>query len=94
MASFARFIRLAVGAWVFLLIVTVSGPSSAQQVNPTASSVKEQQLLQELNRIQGRVSIPDQRAGVRRTRDFLSHPRHGPARERSLGAHHCALRGL
>src|SRR5260370_40437593 len=39
-------------------------PSNAQQVNPTASSVKEQQLLQELNRIQGRVSIPDQRSGV------------------------------
>src|SRR5204862_6638920 len=39
-------------------------PSVAQQVNPTASSVKEQQLLQELNRIQGRVSIPDQRSGV------------------------------
>jgi formate dehydrogenase subunit gamma len=33
-------------------------------VNPTASSVKEQQLLQELNRIQGRVTIPDQRSGV------------------------------
>ena len=26
--------------------------------------MKEQQLLQELNRIQGRVSIPDQRSGV------------------------------
>jgi formate dehydrogenase subunit gamma len=64
MASFARFIRLAVGAWAFLLIVTVSGPSAAQQVNPTASSVKEQQLLQEFDRIEGRVSIPDQRSRV------------------------------
>jgi formate dehydrogenase subunit gamma len=64
MASFARFIRLAVGACAFLLVIAASTPSSAQQVNPTASSVKEQQLLQELNRIQGRVSIPDQRSGV------------------------------
>src|SRR6185312_15324680 len=54
----------AVGVWAFLLVIAVSPPSAAQQVNPTASSVKEQQLLQELNRIQGRVSIPDQRSGV------------------------------
>src|SRR6478609_8655219 len=63
-ASFGRFIRLAVGACVFLLVSAASAPCNAQQVNPTASSVKEQQLLQELNRIQGRVSIPDQRSGV------------------------------
>jgi formate dehydrogenase subunit gamma len=64
MASFGRYIRVVLGAWAFLLIVLTSMPSTAQQVNPTASSVKEQQLLQELNRIQGRVSIPDQRSGV------------------------------
>jgi formate dehydrogenase subunit gamma len=65
MASFGSFIRLGVGAWALLLLVIVApAPSGAQQVNPTASSVKEQQLLQELNRIQGRVSIPDQRSGV------------------------------
>jgi formate dehydrogenase subunit gamma len=64
MASFARFVRLFVGAWVLLLVVAATSPCSAQQVNPTASAVKEQQLLQELNRIQGRISIPDQRAGV------------------------------
>jgi len=64
MASFGRYIRLALGAWAFVLLVAVSMPAAAQQVNPTASSVKEQQLLQELNRIQGRVSIPDQRSGV------------------------------
>ncbi|WP_027571967.1 formate dehydrogenase subunit gamma [Bradyrhizobium sp. WSM1743] len=65
MVSFARFVRLAVGACaLLLLIVAVPAPLGAQQVNPTASSVKEQQLLQELNRIQGRVSIPDQRSGV------------------------------
>jgi formate dehydrogenase subunit gamma len=66
MAFFARSIRLIVGAWALLLILTASAPSIAQQsqVNPTASSVREQQLLQELDRIQGRVSIPDQRSSV------------------------------
>jgi formate dehydrogenase subunit gamma len=64
MTAFGKYIRVILGAWAFLLIVLTSMPSSAQQVNPTASSVKEQQLLQELNRIQGRVSIPDQRSGV------------------------------
>lgn len=64
MASFGRYIRLALGAWMFVLLVAISMPAAAQQVNPTASAVKEQQLLQELNQIQGRVSIPDQRSGV------------------------------
>jgi formate dehydrogenase subunit gamma len=64
MASFGRYVRLVLGAWAFLLIVATQVPSYGQQVNPTASAVKEQQLLQELNRVQGRVSIPDQRSGV------------------------------
>ena len=64
MASFGKYFRLVLGVWAFLLIIATSMPSNAQQINPTASSVKEQQLLQELNRIQGRVSIPDQRSGV------------------------------
>ncbi|MGL3110535.1 formate dehydrogenase subunit gamma [Bradyrhizobium sp. BR 1432] len=65
MVSFAKLVRAAVGAGaLLLLIVAAPAPVGAQQVNPTASSVKEQQLLQELNRIQGRVSIPDQRSGV------------------------------
>src|SRR6516162_2888422 len=64
MASFARFIRPTVGALAFLLVIFMVGPCSAQQVNPTASSVREQQLLQEMDRIEGRVSIPDQRSSV------------------------------
>ena len=64
MASFADCIRLVLGALAFLLVVGASAPSNAQQVNPTASSVNEQKLLQEFDRIQGRVSIPDQRSGV------------------------------
>jgi len=65
MATLGRFFRLAIGAWGLLLLVALAAPVHAQQpVNPTASSVKEQQLFQELNRIQGRVSIPDKRSGV------------------------------
>jgi len=65
MSSFARFIRPAIGAWaLLLLIMTAPAPSLAQQINPTASSVNERQLLQEMDRIQGRVSIPDQRSSV------------------------------
>src|SRR5215475_5262490 len=64
MACFARFIRLAIGAGALVLLVSMASPSMAQQVNPTASAVHEQQLLEELNRIQGRVSIPDQRSRV------------------------------
>jgi formate dehydrogenase subunit gamma len=65
MATLGSFFRLAIGAWALLLLVGLAAPVQAQQaVNPTASSVKEQQLFQELNRIQGRVSIPDKRSGV------------------------------
>jgi formate dehydrogenase subunit gamma len=67
MASFGRSIRFALGAFAVALTVIFSVPALAQQpssVNPTASSVSEQKLLQELNRIQGRVTIPDKRSGV------------------------------
>src|SRR6516225_8002779 len=58
-------IRFIFGAMALALIVAVSSPVGAQQrnpdnsVNPTASSVKEEQLLQEFQRIQGRGTIPD-----------------------------------
>ncbi|MEH2487650.1 formate dehydrogenase subunit gamma [Bradyrhizobium sp. AZCC 2230] len=65
MSSFARVIRLIVCACALLvLLMAVPPPASAQQINPTASSVNERQLLQEMDRIQGRVSIPDQRSSV------------------------------
>ncbi|MCC8952888.1 formate dehydrogenase subunit gamma [Bradyrhizobium sp. Pear77] len=65
MSSFGRVIRLAIGGWALLLLITAApAPSLAQQINPTASSVNERQLLQEADRIQGRVSIPDQRSSV------------------------------
>ena len=63
----ARFI---IGAWVVLLALAIALPASAQRnpdgsVNPTASAVKEQQLLDALQSggsISGRVSIPDQKS--------------------------------
>jgi formate dehydrogenase subunit gamma len=61
----ARFI---IGALVVAIILTVAAPAGAQQpssVNPTASSVKEQQLLNALQNgtVSGRVTIPDQKSG-------------------------------
>jgi len=67
MATLSRHIRFIAGALALAVLLALSGPVAAQQpsqVNPTASAVKEQQLLQELDRIQGRVSIPDQRSRV------------------------------
>ena len=70
MAMLISRIRFIVGAMALALIVVVAAPASAQQrnpdssVNPTASSVKEEQLLQELQRIQGRGTIPDTRSYV------------------------------
>ena len=60
----ARFI---IGAWVVLFALAIALPASAQQpssVNPSASAVKEQQLLNALQggSISGRVSIPDQKS--------------------------------
>jgi len=59
-------LRIAFATLAFLLLVVVV-PASAQQptsVNPTASSVSEQQLLQESQRVQGRGTIPDTRSYV------------------------------
>jgi formate dehydrogenase subunit gamma len=51
-----------------LMVVVTLGTASAQQApsgtNPTAMSVKEDQLLRELNKLQGRVSIPDGKASL------------------------------
>jgi formate dehydrogenase subunit gamma len=61
-------LRFIVGAMALALIVAVAAPATAQQrnpdssVNPTASSVREDQLLNELDRISGRCTIPDQKA--------------------------------
>ncbi len=55
-------IRLVVAAIAFLILAAASAPVAAQQpgsVDPNADAVKEQQLLQQFNRIQGLGSIPD-----------------------------------
>ena len=60
----ARF-RVIVGALALLVMALGAQPASAQQptlVNPQASAVKEEQLFQELNRISGRCTLPDQKA--------------------------------
>src|SRR5262245_27128475 len=63
-------IRLALAAMLMVVVAGLACPAVAQDrnpdgsVNPTASAVKEQQLLQQLQRIQGTVSIPDTRAAT------------------------------
>ena len=63
---FAR-IRLAIGVLALLAVAAVATPAAAQQpssVNPTASSVKEEDLLRQLGTIQGRGTLPDARSTV------------------------------
>ena len=66
-ARLISLVRCFAGAVALAFIVAMATPVSAQQpnsVNPTASSVKEQELLQELNKIQGRGTIPDAKSYV------------------------------
>ena len=56
--------RAALLAFGLIVAVGVSPPVSAQGFNPTANSVKEEQLLREFQKVQGRVSIPDAKASV------------------------------
>jgi formate dehydrogenase subunit gamma len=61
MTIFTR-MRLMLGALALFGLVLAVAPAGAQQptsVNPTASSVKEDQLLRQLGQIQGRGTIPD-----------------------------------
>jgi formate dehydrogenase subunit gamma len=62
MARFFTRLRLVFGALALFALMFVAAPVGAQQptsVNPTASSVKEDQLLRQLGQIQGRGTIPD-----------------------------------
>jgi formate dehydrogenase subunit gamma len=62
MARFFTRARLVLGALALLGLVAAAAPAAAQQptsVNPTADSVKEQQLLRELGQVRGRGTIPD-----------------------------------
>lgn len=67
LAKLGMQLRFVAGALALAFVVAIAAPAAAQQpttVNPTASAVQERQLLQELNRIQGRVSIPDRKSDV------------------------------
>src|SRR5262245_56056801 len=61
-------IRAAIGVLAVALLLVLTPGAGAQQrnpdnsVNPTASSVNEDQLFQTLNRISGRCTLPDQKA--------------------------------
>jgi len=60
-----------ISALALVVLVTFAAPASAQQpnsVNPTASAVQEQQLLNQLKTIQGLGTIPDTKSYV------LEHP--------------------
>ncbi len=65
MTAFLARIRFAVGALALLLIAVIAVPATAQQpsqVNPTASSVQEEKLFQQMRQIDGRCTLPDQKA--------------------------------
>jgi formate dehydrogenase subunit gamma len=68
MATLFAAIRYVLGALALVCLVTVAVPASAQQqpssVNPTAQAVKEQDLLRQLQQVQGRITIPDGRASI------------------------------
>ena len=65
MAKLFAHLRLIAGVLALAFMVATAAPVSAQQpssVNPTASAVKEQQLLDQFKMIQGRGTIPDVRS--------------------------------
>jgi formate dehydrogenase subunit gamma len=72
MARMRTLHRSFIAALLLSLTAAFTAPAGAQQqpapqptqVNPTAQSVKEQELLKELRKIQGRSSLPDARTGV------------------------------
>jgi formate dehydrogenase subunit gamma len=65
MAAILTNIRLIAGALAIALMVAAATPTAAQeQVNPTASAVNEDQLLQQLQRVEGRGTLPDAKSNV------------------------------
>jgi formate dehydrogenase subunit gamma len=67
MTSLLAHLREVVAALALLGLLALAAPAGAQQsipVNPTASSVKEDQLLRQLKQVEGRGSIPDVKSYV------------------------------
>jgi formate dehydrogenase subunit gamma len=68
MAGILAHARFVIGALALMFVVAAAAPAAAQsqtplQLNPTASAVNEDKLLQQLRIIDGRVSIPDKKSG-------------------------------
>ena len=70
MGTLLKKARFVLSAVALLCVFAAAVPADAQQrnpdgsVNPTASAVQEDQLLRQLQLVQGRVSIPDKKEGV------------------------------
>ena len=68
MATVRLRLSSSIAALVLAFALALATPALAQQqpsgVNPQAQSVKERELLKELQRIQGRTTLPDTKAGV------------------------------
>ena len=64
--SLGRLISPAFAAVILALGLLVAAPANAQTSgsNPTAQAVSEQQLLDELQKIEGRVTLPNTAAGL------------------------------
>lgn len=56
--------RLAAVLAFALVLAFASAPPAAAQINPTASAVKEEQLLKALGDVKGRVTIPDAKSAT------------------------------
>ncbi|HET7155386.1 MAG TPA: formate dehydrogenase subunit gamma [Hyphomicrobiaceae bacterium] len=62
MASLLRHLRLIMGALLLVWVAAAASPAEAQHINPTAETVKEEQLLKAAKRISGECSLPDRKA--------------------------------
>ncbi len=62
MSVLLKHVRVFAGVLILAFMVLLTPPASAQLVNPTAESVKEEQLLDQSKRITGECSIPDRKA--------------------------------
>ena len=51
-------------ALTFAVGMDAAAAQTPSGFNPTASAVQEEQLLRELNRIEGRITIPDEKAAL------------------------------
>jgi formate dehydrogenase subunit gamma len=67
MARYLAPIRYIAAALALVVTVAIAVPAIAQQpspTNPSGQAVKEEQLLQQMQRLDGRITIPDRRAAT------------------------------